>query len=330
MKGFLFMNARNFAIVQGMTLPREFRRQRVLLLGFGDIAKRLAHHQLSKATARHGPRLIAVSRSQAGVGCSVEHAIQKNRSVQLSWDLDQRAFANRLAHIGQMGIGFFPPNDAANPRIDSRARGLALALRRTHKRMPLVYISTTGVYGDHAGGLVSETTPCHPGQARSQRRLDAERILRPLGAHVLRVPGIYAHDRLPIARLKAQAPALRSEEDVFTNHIHAEDLAGIAWAALFHGRPARVTNTVDHTTLKMGDYFDLVAETLSLPKPPRVSMQEMKSLAQQGAISPMALSFYLESRQVRSGRLEQELRVQLSYPTVQQALKQYQSNSSRR
>lgn len=302
-----------------MTLPREFRRLRVLLLGFGDVAKRVAKQRLSQTSARHGPRLIAASRSH-GNAEALDEMLRKSRSQWLSMDLDARTGAKRLAGLGEMGIVFFPPPENKNSDFDTRTRKFAQAIRFTGKRMSLVYLSTTGVYGDQAGGKVDETTPCRPRQARSRRRLDAERNLRPLGGHVLRVPGIYAQDRLPIARLKAQTPALRKEEDVVTNHIHADDLATIAWLALFRGRPARVTNAVDHTRMTMGEYFDAVAQVLGLPKPPRVSLQEMKSLAQAGAISPMALSFFLESRQVVSGRLEKELRVRLAYPNVANTL----------
>jgi nucleoside-diphosphate-sugar epimerase len=306
--------------VNGMTLPREFRRLRVLLLGFGDVAKRLARQRLSKTSSRHGPRFIAASRSAAGASQGMDEMLRKSRSQWLSMDLDQRNSATRLACLGQMAIIFFPPHENQNERIDSRTRLFANAIRRAQQRMPMVYLSTTGVYGNRNGGRVDETSTCRPGQARSQRRLDAERRLRPLGAHVLRVPGIYAQDRLPVARLKAHTPALRKEEDVFTNHIHADDLAAIAWKALFHGRKTRITNTVDNSRMTMGEYFDAVAQALGLQKPPRVSLQEMKELAQAGSISPMALSFFLESRQVVSGRLEKELGVHLAYPDVASTL----------
>jgi nucleoside-diphosphate-sugar epimerase len=312
-----------------MILPREFRRTRLLLLGFGDVAKRLAHNRLAQITVRHGPRVIAVSRSgPTPEQQALAKRFQASRSLWLRASLDDRNHANRLAAVGQSAIFFAPPFEGKQSLRDSRARTMALALRGAGKRMPFVYFSTTGVYGDTRGGIVFEHSPCQPSQARSLRRLDAERIFRPLGAHVLRVPGIYAHDRLPIARLTAQTPALRPEEDVFTNHIHADDLAEIAWAALFRGRPARVTNAVDRSHMTMGDYFDAVAQALHLAKPPRVSLQEMKQLAQKGLISPMALSFFVESRQVRSARLENELRIRLRYPRVSDCLESLATEKS--
>ncbi len=311
-----------FVIVSVMTLPREFRRPRVLLLGFGDVAKRLAHQRLSQTFAGHGPRFIAVSRSKAAQADeALTKRISATRSLWLAWSLDNRAKTKQLASIGQMAIVFAPPAESSLHDRDLRSRKLALAIRGAGKRVPLVYISTTGVYGDQRGGMVTEHSTCRPSQARSRRRLDAERCLRALGGHILRTPGIYAQDRLPIARLRAQTPALSEQEDVFTNHIHADDLATISWLALFRGRPTRVTNAVDHTRMTMGEYFDAVAQAFDLPKAPRVSLQEMKALAKQGVISPMALSFFLESRQVRSLRLESELGVRLAYPTVTDCLK---------
>jgi nucleoside-diphosphate-sugar epimerase len=321
-RGFFFAQSKNFAIVSSMALPREFRRLRILLVGFGDVAKRLADQRLGLQTRRHGPRVIAVSRSRpTPENHTLLERMRESRSQWLCWDIDQTNRAVALARIGQAAILFAPPAESHNSSHDARSRTLANAIRRAQKRTPLVYLSTTGVYGDQRGGSVRETSTCRPRQPRSQRRLDAENVLRPLGAHVLRVPGIYAHNRLPIARLKAQTPALRKEDDVRTNHIHADDLAKIAWLALFRGKPARVTNTVDQTQMTMGEYFDAVALTLGLPKPPRVSLQEMKRLAQEGAISPMALSFFLESRQVQATRLENELRLALAYPTVADCLK---------
>jgi dTDP-4-dehydrorhamnose reductase len=211
-----------------------------------------------------------------------------------------------------------------------RMRRWAALSRETNRRIPMVYISTTGVYGDHRGDLVTETTVCRAGQARSRRRLDAESHLRPLGAHVLRAPGIYAADRLPEARLKAGQPALRPEEDVWTNHIHADDLARLAWVALFRGRPARVTNAVDDSMLRMADYFDKVADALGLSRPPRVSREELKEQAARGLISPMAMSFLAESRRVRSARLTRELRIRLRYPTVDHTLKEITSGRTER
>lgn len=151
--------------------------------------------------------------------------------------------------------------------------------------------------------------------------MDAEQRLRAFGARtgtavtVLRAPGIYAADRLPRERLLRGDPVLLPDEDVFTNHIHAEDLARLACLALFRAKPGRVYNAVDASDMKMGDYFDLVAEKLGLPSPPKVTRTE---LAQR--LSPMALSFMSESRRIDGSRVLRELRCTLIHPTVADGL----------
>jgi nucleoside-diphosphate-sugar epimerase len=197
-------------------------------------------------------------------------------------------------------------------------RKLLMALLQG-KSLPqrLVYISTSGVYGDCAGALIDETRPLRPATARAKRRVDAEHQLRQFGAghgvcvSILRAPGIYAADRLPIERLQKGVNALCAEDDVFTNHIHAEDLARLACAALRHGRPNRCYNASDDSQMKMGEYFDLVADRFALPRAPRITRS-----AAQTAMSPIQLSFMSESRRLDNRRIKEELRVRLQYPQV--------------
>jgi nucleoside-diphosphate-sugar epimerase len=149
------------------------------------------------------------------------------------------------------------------------------------------------------------------------RRLDAERQLRTWGAKtgvlvsILRVPGIYASDRLPIARLKARTPALVPEQDPYTNHIHADDLVRIIVAALGRGRPGRAYNAADDSSLRMGEYFDLVADCFGLPHPPRITWESARD-----TIPQTLQSFMRESRRLANQRLKRELRVRLRYPSV--------------
>lgn len=185
----------------------------------------------------------------------------------------------------------------------------------------LVYISTSGVYGDCGGERVDEARPVNPQTARARRRVDAERRLLAWGAQhgcavlILRAPGIYAADRLPTARLVQGTPVLCDQEDVYTNHIHADDLAAIALAALQPGAPPGVYNASDDTQMKMGAYFDLVAERLGLPKPPRVSRQEAAQ-----AIPAAQRSFMGESRRLVNARMKTLLGVRLMYPTVRDGI----------
>ena len=181
----------------------------------------------------------------------------------------------------------------------------------------LIYVSTTGVYGDCQGSWIDETRALRPDNARAKRRVDAERQLRDWGARnavsvsILRAPGIYAADRLPLERLQKGLPALVDRDDVYTNHIHADDLAAACLAALRHGRPNRACNVVDDSDLKMGEYFDRVADAFALPRPRRLPRSELAA-----EVSPMMMSFMRESRRIGNRRLKQELKLRLVYPTV--------------
>ena len=183
-----------------------------------------------------------------------------------------------------------------------------------------MYGSTSGVYGDCQGDWVDENRPVNAFTTRAQRRVHAEQLVRHFGratgavSSILRIPGIYAPDRVggtPRERLQKGTPVLRSEDDVFTNHIHADDLARACVAALWRGRPQRITNVNDDTVLKMGDYFDLAADLYGLPRPVRVP----RSTAAEH-LSLMLLSFMSESRRMVNARLKSELRLRLRYATV--------------
>lgn len=215
------------------------------------------------------------------------------------------------------GIGQISPP----PIVDAGGAARRPLRRSDAKRRPalrIVYASTTGVYGDCSGALIDETRPVRPANARAVRRVSAEMQLRDAGRQgkfktsILRIPGIYAASRLPDGRLRRGTPALRAEDDVFTSHIHADDLAAIAVRTLWRGRAQRLYHATDNSRLKMGAYFDLVASALCLPKAPRIS----RAAAEQ-EIEPMLLSFMRESRRLENRRLVEELRYVLQYPTVE-------------
>ena len=200
-----------------------------------------------------------------------------------------------------------------NRRIVTEGMSAAEAFPRAR----LVYASTTGVYGDCAGALIDETRPARPANARAKRRVAAEQRLRQANrrgttaACIVRIPGIYARERLPLARIKQGKPALVDEDDVYTNHIHADDLAAILVRALVRGRPQRVINASDDTALLMADYFDVVADAYGLPRVPRVSRKEAEA-----RLEPITLSFMRESRRLSNARLKRELGYVLRHPTV--------------
>ncbi len=288
--------------------------RRLLIVGCGDIGQRLAR------TMRGRWRIYALSRSEQ------RHQILRALGVvPIVADLDHPETLERLAGLAHDVIHLVPPPGTGSR--DTRTVNLIRALAKGGSiPQRLVYMSTSGVYGDCGGAVVAESRPTNPMSARARRRVHAERVLRCWGAEsgthvaVLRVPGIYAPERLPVARLKTGAPALASDQDPYTNHIHADDLARIVIAALNRGKSGRAYNASDDSSMKMGDYFDLIADRFGLPHPPRVSLES----AQQ-SIPENMLSFMRESRRLANGRLKKELRVRLLYPSVREGVAAVQS-----
>jgi nucleoside-diphosphate-sugar epimerase len=247
--------------------------------------------------------------------------------VPLMGDLDDRTSLVRIAGLANAVLHFAPPPNSG--MHDTRTRNLLSALSRAgpgqgrSSILPkrLVYISTSGVYGDCGGAWVSETHPLKATSPRAQRRVDAEMQIRGwarrnrVRASILRVPGIYAEDRLPLTRVQQGTPGIVATEDSYTNHIHADDLACIAAVALQRGQACRVYHTSDDSDLKMGEYFDSVADAFSLPRIPRISRAEA-----QRVLPESLLSFMNESRRLTNQRLKRELKVRLRYPTVADTL----------
>ncbi|RYF01915.1 MAG: NAD-dependent epimerase/dehydratase family protein [Comamonadaceae bacterium] len=304
-------------------LPARFRRQRVLIIGCGDVGLRAAR-ALGAERGAGRPRILALTSSAERIP-----ALRAAGITPLRGDLDAFGSLRRLAGLATRVLHLAPPpgEGACGPQWwrDGRTVALSRALRLRTLPQSLVYASTSGVYGDCGGVRVAETRAVAPTTPRAQRRVNAERAIRHLGragvrSSILRIPGIYAPDReggTPEARLRRGTPVLVAEDDVYTNHIHADDLARACVAALWRGRPQRVYNVSDESALKMGDYFDLAADLYGLPRPPRVP----RSAAQQQL--PIALmSFMSESRQLDATRLRSELRVRLRYPTVSEGLRQ--------
>jgi nucleoside-diphosphate-sugar epimerase len=222
--------------------------------------------------------------------------------------LTSRALRPDFGHVTRFGPSAIVPEVPARTGQPPRVR---------RKRLTLVYASTTGVYGDCGGARIDETRTVRPANARAVRRVSAERQLRQatargaLNATIARIPGIYAANRLPLARLEKRTPALVERDDVYTSHIHADDLATILLRLATHGRPARMFHASDDSELKMGEYFDRVADAFGLARAPRVSRAEAER-----ALEPVLLSFMRESRRLANTRLKRELRVHLRYPDV--------------
>ncbi len=283
--------------------------QRLLIIGCGDIARRAL------------PWLVKHYRVYAAVRSDARHHELRALGVTpLRADLDKPRTLRRLAGIGNLILHFAPPQETGHQ--DARTRALLAALS-TGKILPrrLVYISTSGVYGNCDGAWVTEERPVRPQTARARRRADAEAWLRRFGrtrrvaVSILRAPGIYAGDRLPLGRLERGLPLLCDEDDIHSNHIHADDLAAIVRTALVRGRPGRIYNASDGSVLKMGDYFDLIADRVGRPRAPRLPRAEVEL-----CLSPAMLSFMGESRRMANNRIRRELGVRLQYPDVASAL----------
>ena len=300
------------------SLPARFRRQRVLIVGCGDVGLRTAGQLGAPQSQR--VRLMALTSSPERV-----RLLRACGITPLQGNLDDTASLKRLAGLAHRVIHLAPPptDRRGESERDPRSHNLIRALRLRTPPEVLVYGSTTGVYGDCAGERVNETRSVRPHTPRAQRRVDAENLMRFLGrsgvrVSVLRIPGIYATDReggTPRERLVKGTPVLMAKEDVYTNHIHANDLARACSAALWRGKPQRLVNVCDDTDMKMGDYFDLAATLYGLPKPPRLSRHDANA-----ALPLMLLSFMNESRRLDNTRMKKELRLQLRYPHVRDGL----------
>ncbi|MEO6973230.1 MAG: SDR family oxidoreductase [Rhodoferax sp.] len=296
-------------------LPARFRRERLLIVGCGDVGLRVARGMAGRV------RLLALTSSPTRVD-----ELRAKGITPLLGNLDAPGGLRRLAGIATRVVHLAPP--PAEGWGDPRTRALAQLLRLRSTPVSLVYASTSGVYGDCKGALVAENRPVNPRTPRASKRVSAEQAVRFLGRgamqsgrmriNILRIPGIYAPDReggTPLARLLKRTPVLADRDDVYTNHIHANDLARACLLALWRGKPQRVYNVSDDTRLKMGEYFDVAAQLYGLPPPPRVARDTA-----QDQLPLMLLSFMSESRLLDNTRMKRELGLALRYPTVETGL----------
>jgi nucleoside-diphosphate-sugar epimerase len=283
-----------------------------LIVGCGNVGLRVAH------ALRERVRLLALTSSVARIS-----ELRACGITPLQGNLDAPDELRRLAGLATRVLYLAPPSGAAEG--DPRTLALTQALRRRGLPVSLVYGSTSGVYGDCQGALAVETRATHAQTPRAVRRLDAENSIRLLGratsmrVAILRIPGIYANDRdggTPRARLEKGTPVLQAADDVYSNHIHADDLARACVAALWRGKHQRIYNVNDDSELKMGDYFDLAADLYGLARPPRVPRNSA-----QEHLPALLLSFMSESRRMDNSRMKRELRLQLRYPTVALSLR---------
>ncbi len=186
----------------------------------------------------------------------------------------------------------------------------------------LGYLSTTGVYGDHFGGWVDESTPAAPNLARSKERLVAERAWQAQGLYLaarvdlFRLPGIYGPGRSAIDQVKAGTARRIDKPGQVFSRIHVADIAGTVFAAMTSERPGTIYNVADDLPAPTPEVVAYACELLGRPLPPLIPWEQAAP-----AMSPMARSFYAESRRVRNERIKRELGVSLLYPTYREGLK---------
>ena len=276
-------------------------------MGCGDIGRRVACLYQNQ-----GMRAIGWVRGAESLALGQAQGIEMRQG-----DMDQGSFFPRNAFEGRDIFWFAPPPSTG--LIDSRLRRFLLAVQSAPRR--IVLISTTGVYGDSQGAWIDETTPTHTTNERSIRRLDAENALHEWMRNyngdgvILRVPGIYALDRLPLERLKRGEPIVNASEAPWTNRIHADDLAMIAKVAMERAPRGAIYNATDGHPSTMTEYFNQIADYAGLPRPPQISLEEAKQVLSAGMVS-----YLQESRRIKNDKLLKELEITLQYPDLAFAL----------
>jgi nucleoside-diphosphate-sugar epimerase len=279
-----------------------------LILGCGYIGRRLARHYLGQ-----GAPVIGVVRSPESAA-----ALGAGGIPALVLDLGQDDLT-ALHLAGARVFHLAPPPESGT--LDIHTRHLIAAFARTGNPARVVYIGTTGVYGDCGGAWVDEDRPVQPLKEPALRRWDAEQTLGRWraasgGALVtLRVAGIYGPGRLPLARIRAGLPLVRPEEAPWSNRIHADDLVAACIAAMDRGADGAVYNACDGSPSTLTDYFFQVADAAGLPRPPVIALGEAE-----GQLSAGMLAYLRESRRLSNRRLVEGLGVALRYPTLAQGL----------
>ncbi len=177
------------------------------------------------------------------------------------------------------------------------------------------YLSTTAVYGDHKGGWVDETTPLAPTTQRGKARARAETAWAALGLplHIFRLAGIYGPGRGPLAKVRSGAARRIVRKGQVFGRIHVDDIAAVLAASIERPNPGAIYNVCDDEPSPPDIVIEHAARLLDLPVPPVVCLDS-------AGISPMARSFYAESKRVRNNRIKDELGVALRYPDYRSGL----------
>lgn len=267
----------------------------------------LGHGYSAQALARILPddwRVIATTRSAEKASAMRTAGVEVRQwpGSDLSPDLEQ------ATHV----LSSIAPGQDGDPILASMSE----QLRGARHLQWLGYLSTTGVYGDHSGGWVDETTALRPTTLRGQRRMEAEAAWAALGLplHIFRLAGIYGPGRGPFAKVRnGTARRIIKKGQVFSR-IHVEDIAQVLWASINNPNPGAVYNVCDDDPAPPEDVIEYAAELLDMPVPPAIPFEEAD-------MTPMARSFYAEAKKVRNDRIKSELGVKLLHPDYRSGLK---------
>ena len=277
------------------------------IIGCGDIGRRVAHLYLADNIAP-----IAWVRSHASrLTCRALNTETHQVDFDKVYNIDA---------ISQHSTIWYTVPPPAIGQTDPRLTALLKCLSPKDVQK-FVLISTTGVYGDCQGEWVDESTPIHPVVDRALRRADAESAIQNWGGDtgvnfiILRVPGIYAAERLPLSRIERGIPVVRREEAPWTNRIHADDLATACHLALNSPIGDDIINISDDEPSTMTDYFNAVADYAGLPRPPEISLRKAKETLSEGM-----LSYLNESRRIKNSKMKDLLKIELRYPTLEEGL----------
>jgi nucleoside-diphosphate-sugar epimerase len=268
-----------------------------------------------------------------GLGFSASHVAQRLQvsGAQVTATVRSRAKADGLAQAGITARLFsaehadaqimediaasdailvsIPPGESGDPVLASFAAAIAAAPNLRW----VGYLSTVGVYGDHAGNWVDETTPTAPGKGRSRLRTAAEQAWLALGAHVFRLSGIYGPGRNQLVQLASGTARRIVKPGQTFNRIHVADIAAVVAASLARPRPGGIYNVTDNEPAPPQDVVAFAAKLCGLEPPPEIPFEHAE-------LSPMARSFYSENRRVRNALIREELGVTLNYPTYREGL----------
>lgn len=284
---------------------------RLLCVGLGFSAAVLA-----RRLALQGWAITATSRSAAGVA-AIEAQGYRGFRFDGTAPLPLTAF-DGVSHV----VISAPPDHDGDPLL--RLHSQDFAARAAQFRW-VAYLSTTGVYGDHGGGIVSEDTPLTPNTSRGHNRVLAEtqwldlwRANR-LPVQVFRLAGIYGPGRNQLLSLKDGTAKRVIKQDQIFSRIHVEDIATVLEASIARPHPGRAYNVCDDEPCPPQDVVEYGARILGLPVPPAIPFETAE-------LSPMARSFYADSKRVSNARIKSELGVTLRYPSYREGLRELAAN----